>query len=73
MVFFSYETVRPLDINLEIYDIFGRNVYHKYEGKKAVGSNMLKWLAKNELPGIYAYRILIGKKMTSGFIIVASD
>ena len=70
VVFLSYELLRSTDISLNIYDLFGQEVYRADIRRQGIGSHVLNWQAENEISGIYYYRLSFGNEFVSGSFVL---
>ena len=66
----TYELLRSTDISLNIYDLFGQEVYRADIRRQGIGSHVLNWQAENEISGIYYYRLSFGNEFVSGSFVL---
>jgi hypothetical protein len=69
-VSFSYSVMSPSEVQLTVYDLFGRAVYYDQIGTQESGSQVLIWYPQRITSGVYYYRISIGNTAMGGFVLM---
>ncbi|MBK7408689.1 MAG: T9SS type A sorting domain-containing protein [Saprospirales bacterium] len=69
-VHFTFELANPAEVRLNIYDLFGREVYFFDEEKRGKGVPEITWEAGDANSGVYFYLLSIGNLQACGRFVV---
>jgi hypothetical protein len=69
LVSFTYTIEKPSDVELNIFDLIGREVF-RADNPAQIGSNVISWDVRNVGPGVYYCRMRIGNAFMSRKVVV---
>ena len=65
-----YTLPAPADVNVSIFDLNGRMVTRLAGGFQAAGDHVAAWKAGAFQPGLYTYRVVVGKTEVTGKLLL---